>query len=43
MGHDNLTDTAWDRLLSVLATGDVDEQIGLTWVAAQDLRLLYRS
>ena len=42
-GHENLSQKAWDRLLAGLAAGDVDEQIGLTWIAAQDLRLLYRS
>jgi len=42
-GHENLTDRAWERLLAGLAAGDVNEQIGLTWIAAQDLRLLYRS
>jgi transposase len=42
-GHENLTAHAWDRLLAGLEAGDVDQQIGLTWIAAQDLRLLYRA
>jgi len=41
-GHENLTERAWVRLLAGLDAGDVDQQIGLTWIAAQDLRLLYR-
>lgn len=42
-GHENLTDTAWDRLSAGLQDSDVDSQIQLTWIAAQDLRLLYRA
>ena len=34
---DRLTERAWQRLLIGLELGDVDEQIGLTWIAAQDL------
>jgi len=41
-GHDNLTDRAWQRLLAGLDAGDVDGQIGDTWIAAQDLRLIYQ-
>lgn len=41
-GHENLTDKAWQRLLAGLDAGDVDEQIGVTWIAAQDLRLIYK-
>jgi transposase len=42
-GAEHLTDRAWDRLLAGLAAGDVDQQIAQTWIAAQDLRLIYRS
>ena len=38
---DRLTDRGWDRLLTALAIGDVDQQIGLSWIAAQDLRLIF--
>jgi transposase len=41
-GAEHLTDRAWDRLLTGLAAGDVDQQIARTWIAAQDLRLIYR-
>jgi transposase len=41
-GAEHLTDRAWDRLLAGLAAGDVDEQIARTWIAAQDLRLIYQ-
>jgi Transposase len=40
-GHEHLTDTAWDRLLTGLDVGDVDGQVAAAWIAAQDLRLLY--
>ncbi len=39
---ENLTPTAWERLLAGLDAGDLDEQIGTTWIAAQDLRLIYQ-
>ena len=42
-GHEHLTDLAWDRLLTGLDVGDVDGQVAATWIAAQDLRLLYRA
>jgi transposase len=38
---DRLTERAWDRILSALAVGDVDQQIALSWIAAQDLRAIY--
>ncbi len=41
-GHENLTDRAWQRLLAGLDAGDVDGQIGDAWIAAQDLRLIYK-
>jgi transposase len=40
-GHENLTDLAWDRLLSGLEVGDVDGQVATGWIAARDLRLIY--
>ncbi len=42
-GAEHLSEHAWSRLLAGLDAGDVDEQIGLTWIAAQDLRRIYRS
>jgi transposase len=42
-GHERLTDTAWERLLVGLDVGDVDGQVAAAWIAAQDLRLIYRS
>src|SRR6478736_3843341 len=42
-GHEHLTDPAWDRLLTGLDVGDVDGQVAAAWIAAQDLRLLYRA
>jgi len=41
---DNLTAHAWGRLLAGLDVGDTDDQhIGRTWIAAQNLRLIYRA
>ncbi len=42
-GHEHLTDLAWDRLLTGLDVGDIDGQVAAAWIAAQDLRLLYRA
>ncbi len=42
-GADRLTERAWARLLAGLDAGDVDNQIGAAWIAAQDLRLVYRA
>jgi len=42
-GADTLTDRAWDRLLAALDTGDAGGQVAAAWIAAQDLRLLYRA
>jgi transposase len=42
-GHEHLTDLAWHRLLTGLDVGDVDGQVAAAWIAAQDLRLLYRA
>jgi transposase len=41
-GHEHHTQRSWDRLLDGLDAGDVDQQIGRAWIAAQELRLLYR-
>ncbi len=38
---DRLSPHAWARLLTGLELGDRDAQIGTTWIAAQDLRLIY--
>lgn len=40
---DRLSEHAWTRMLAGLEAGDLDQQIGLTWIAAQDLCLLYQS
>jgi transposase len=42
-GHEHHTERSWSRLLAGLAAGDnAGEQIGKAWIAAQDLRALYR-
>jgi transposase len=41
-GHDRHSAKSWARLLAGLDAGDDDQQIGRTWIAAQELRLLYR-
>jgi hypothetical protein len=38
---DRLSERAWKRILIGLEFGDLDQQIGLTWIAAQDLCRLY--
>jgi transposase len=40
---DRLSERAWQRILAGLEAGDVDEHIGLTWIAAQDLCLLFQA
>jgi len=40
---EHLSEHAWARLLAGLDAGDLDQQIGLTWIAAQDLRGIYAS
>jgi transposase len=40
---DRLSPHAWQRLLTALAIGDVEQQIELTRIAAQDLRLTYQA
>jgi transposase len=39
---DRLSEHAWQRLLIGLELGDVNQQIALTWIAAQDLCRLYQ-
>jgi transposase len=42
--HDHHSAKSWARLLTGLGTGDTpDEQLARTWVAAQELRLIYRT
>jgi transposase len=41
-GHDHHSARSWARMLTGLATGDDREQVGRAWIAAQELRLLYR-
>jgi len=42
-GANTLSDRAWDRLLVGLGAGDPDGHVTAAWIAAQDLRLLYRA
>jgi transposase len=42
-GYEHHSDRSWARLLAGLDAGDTrDEQLAKTWIAAQELRLLYR-
>jgi transposase len=41
-GHDHHSDLSWTRLLRGLDLGDPDGEVAAAWMAAQDLRLLYR-
>lgn len=41
-GHDRHSDTSWTRLLRGLDLGDPRGEVAAAWIAAQDLRLLYR-
>lgn len=41
-GHDHHSDLSWTRLLHGLDLGDPNGEIAAAWIAAQDLRLLYR-
>ena len=42
--HDHHSDRSWTRLLAGLDAGDTaDEQLARTWIAAQDLRLIYQA
>jgi transposase len=41
-GYEHHTERSWTRMLAGLAVGDDDQQVGRAWIAAQELRLLYR-
>jgi transposase len=41
-GHEHHSARSWARMLAGLAAGDADQQVGRAWIAAQELRLLYR-
>src|ERR1700712_502797 len=41
-GHDHHSDRSWTRLLAGLDLGDPDGEVAAAWIAAQELRLLYR-
>jgi transposase len=41
-GYEHHSERSWARLLAGLAVGDRHEQVGRAWIAAQELRLLYR-
>jgi transposase len=42
--HDHHSDRSWARLLAGLDAGDTDdEQLARTWIAAQDLRLIFQA
>jgi transposase len=41
-GHDHHSDLSWTRLLRGLDAGDPDGEVAAAWIAAQELRLLYR-
>jgi transposase len=41
-GHEHHTQSSWSRMLTGLAVGDDGQQVGRAWIAAQELRLLYR-
>src|SRR3954447_6496338 len=38
---DRLTEPGWARIFAALGAGDVDQQIALSWIAAQALRLIF--
>jgi len=41
-GAEHLTTTGWARLLAGIEAGDHDGQVAAAWVAAQELRAIYR-
>ena len=41
-GHDHHSDRSWTRLLAGLDLGDPNGEVAAAWIAAQELRLLYR-
>lgn len=42
-GAEHLSPHAWERLLEGIEDGDIDGQVSAAWIAAQDLRLIYRA
>ncbi|MGH2888801.1 MAG: ISL3 family transposase [Solirubrobacteraceae bacterium] len=40
-GHERLDQRGWGRLLDGLAAGDPREQVGLAWIAKEELRRVY--
>jgi len=41
-GYENHTERSWVKMIAGLEAGDDNQQIGRAWIAAQELRLLYR-
>jgi transposase len=41
-GYEHHTANSWNRMLAGLEAGDLDGQVQRAWIAAQELRLLYR-
>jgi transposase len=41
-GYEHHTERSWSRMLAGLDAGDIGQQVGRAWIAAQELRLLYR-
>jgi len=41
-GHEHHTEKSWTKMLAGLDAGDTGQQVGRAWIAAQELRLLYR-
>jgi transposase len=41
-GYEHHTPKSWNRMLAGLEAGDLDGQVQRAWIAAQELRLLYR-
>lgn len=41
-GFEHHSAKSWEKMLAGLDAGDDDQQIGRAWIAAQELRLLYR-
>jgi transposase len=41
-GYEHHTEKSWARMLAGLEAGDHHQQVGRAWIAAQELRLLYR-
>jgi transposase len=41
-GYEHHTERSWVKMIAGLQAGDDNQQIGRAWIAAQELRLLYR-